>query len=105
MIDRNFTDTISVQTATPVFGGLPTYATSGTNQGYIRPLSANAVASTVGQEKLYSTHRAVMTKTVVPVWGQFLLLGSTRYKVKLVNAHVIGGTDLGFQTVDCEVVE
>jgi len=102
MIDARFKTAIYVQTATVAFGGGTTWAdVAGNNLGYIRVLSQRERAS-LDKPTLFSTHRAVMTRTVVPVYGQRLRIGSSYYMVKGVDQHELSGT--GFQTVDCEVV-
>lgn len=106
MISRLFTSTIYVQAATTSFGGATTWAdVTGSNKGYIRTLSDRERGGEE-QSKLFSTHRAVMTMTIVPTYGQrlrFVEDGTTKYyMVKGVNLHKLsGGT---FQIVDCEAV-
>lgn len=100
-INAHFDSSIAVQTGTATFGGAMSYSTVGTNRGYIRALGASERVS-VDKPTLFATHRAVMDMTVTPVYGQFLLLGSVRYKVKLVDPHGLSGG--AFQTADCEVI-
>lgn len=101
-IESRFDKIIYVQTGTVVFGGATTYASAAaTNKGYIRILSQRERAS-IDKPTLFCTHRVAMTCNIVPVYGQFLLIDSIRYKVKGVNPQKLsGGT---FQTVDCELV-
>jgi len=106
-IAKWFTTEIYIQNMTTAFGGAATYTSvSGYNMGYIRVLSQRERAS-IDKPTLFSTHRVAMTKDITPVYGQFLLIGSTRYKVKGVNPQALSSfssmaTDL--QTVDCEIV-
>jgi hypothetical protein len=101
-IDSRFDTYIYVQIGTPAFGGATTWADrAGVNLGYIRTLGARERVST-DKPTLFSTHRAVMTKSVVPVYGQRLRIGTRYYTVKLVDEHTLSGRS--FLTVDCEVV-
>jgi len=101
-IEARFKDTIYVQTGTVIFGGGTTWADdAGSNKGYIRLLNARERVS-IDKPTLFATHRAVMTRTIVPVYGQRLRLGTDYYMVKGVDQHGLSGTQ--FQTIDCEVV-
>jgi len=101
-IESRFKDTIYVQAGTVAYGGAVTWADeTGYNKGYIRVLSARERVS-IDKPTLFATHRAVMTRTIEPVYGQRLRIGANYYMVKGVDQHELSGTF--FQTVDCEVV-
>lgn len=103
MIDARFKDTIYVQAPTIGWDGATTWADrAGSNKGYIRTLSMRERAS-VDKPSLYSTHRAVMTCTVIPVYGERLRIRTSYYAVKGVDPQALSGQ--GFQTVDCEVIQ
>lgn len=100
-IFRHLTEDITVQSFTDgAFGQPGTWADVGTNQGYIRPLSAR---ERVSSEKLtqFATHRAVMLPTYPAAYGQRLKVGSAYYTVKEAN---VTPFSQGFQIVNCEVV-
>jgi hypothetical protein len=102
MIDGRFNTPIFVQTPTSSWGGATTWSDrAGQNLGYLRVLSQRERAST-DKPTLFSTHRAVMTCSVVPIYGERLRIGSSYYIVKGIDAHELSGGN--FQTVDCEVV-
>lgn len=101
-IDRLFDTAIYVQSNTPGWDGSDVWADrAGYNRGYIRVLSQRERAS-IDKPTLFSTHRAVMTRSVIAVYGQRLRIATSYYIIKGVDQHELSGKK--FQTVDCEVV-
>lgn len=101
MIQRLFTSTIYVQSPTPVFGSEPSWADRGSNKGYIRVLSGSERPSG-DKPTQFVTHRATMEKTVLPVYGERLRIGTSYYNVVIPNP--LDLCPKGVQIVDCEVV-
>ena len=101
MIQRLFTSTIYVQTNTPAWDGSPAWADRGSNKGYIRVLSGRERPSG-DKPTQFVTHRATMEKTIIPVYGERLRIGSSYYNV--VTPNPLDLCPKGVQIVDCEVV-
>lgn len=101
-IDRLLTDTITVQTVSESFGGGQTPSSDGDNLGYVRLLNESERTED-SQNKLFSTHRAVMTTTTSCSYGKYLIHNAVQYRVVSVNESTLDNEDI--YIIDCELIQ